>query len=167
MRVQVQVDAPEAGAAGGRGLSIYSRLEDAPEGSAWTLHAQGVLGEAAAEAAQDAAQDRDSELEVWPPAGGEAIDLSGLYARLQARGYGYGPSFQGLVEAWRVGDAVVGRAVLPEALSSSAESYGLHPALLDAALHVREFCAGGGRQRRFGAAAVRVVAGEAGRDRCA
>ena len=29
-----------------------------------------------------------------------------------------------------------GRAVLPEALSSSAEDYGLHPALLDAALHV-------------------------------
>ena len=29
-----------------------------------------------------------------------------------------------------------GRAVLPEALSSSAEEYGLHPALLDRALHV-------------------------------
>ena len=138
VRLQVQVDAPEAGAAGGRSLSIYSRLEDASEGASWTLHAQGVLGEAAeAGAVQDAAQ--DSELEVWPPAGGEAIDLSGLYARLQARGYGYGPSFQGLVEAWRVGDAVVGRAVLPEALSSSAESYGLHPALLDAALHVVSF----------------------------
>ena len=55
---------------------------------------------------------------------------------MQARGYGYGPSFQGLREAWRVGDAVYGRAVLPEALSESAEEYGLHPALLDAALHV-------------------------------
>ena len=29
-----------------------------------------------------------------------------------------------------------GRAVLPEALSESAQAYGLHPALLDAALHV-------------------------------
>ncbi|MCK1410032.1 polyketide synthase dehydratase domain-containing protein, partial [Bradyrhizobium sp. 76] len=63
-------------------------------------------------------------------------DLTGHYARLQARGYGYGPMFQGLVEAWRVGEAVYGRAVLPEALSESAESYSLHPALLDAALHV-------------------------------
>src|SRR6185369_3432893 len=52
------------------------------------------------------------------------------------RGYGYGPSFQGLCEAWRVGDEVYGRVVLPDALSSSAEGYGLHPALLDAALHV-------------------------------
>ena len=43
---------------------------------------------------------------------------------MQAHGYGYGPSFQGLREAWRVGDAVYGRAVLPEALSESAEDYG-------------------------------------------
>ena len=68
--------------------------------------------------------------------GGTSIDLAGFYPVLQARGYGYGPSFQGLREAWRVGDTVYGRAVLPDALSSSAEQYGLHPALLDAALHV-------------------------------
>ncbi len=50
VRVQVQVEAPDAGADGRRGLSIYSRPEDAPEGTAWTLHAQGVLS--AAEATQ-------------------------------------------------------------------------------------------------------------------
>ncbi|PMX21968.1 polyketide synthase dehydratase domain-containing protein, partial [Pseudomonas sp. MPR-R2A4] len=44
VRLQVRVDALEAGAAGGgRGLSIYSRAEDAPEGASWTLHAQGTL----------------------------------------------------------------------------------------------------------------------------
>ena len=43
VRVQVQVDAPEAGEEDRRGLSIYSRLEEAAEGTAWTLHAQGVL----------------------------------------------------------------------------------------------------------------------------
>src|SRR5205085_8699266 len=78
-------------------------------------------------------------LEVWPPTGGTSIDLTGHYAALAARGYGYGPSFQGLVEAWRVGDAVYGRAVLAEALTSSADEYGLHPALLDSALHVLSF----------------------------
>ena len=136
VRLQVQVDGAEA--AGGRGLNIYSRAEDAPEGGSWTLHAQGVLGEAAE---QEAAQDNieASGLDVWPPVGGQPIDLSGHYARLAARGYGYGPMFQGLVEAWRVGDAVVGRAVLAEALWPSAESYGLHPALLDSALHVLSF----------------------------
>ena len=33
VRVQVQVDAPEAGEEGRRALSIYSRLEEAPEGT--------------------------------------------------------------------------------------------------------------------------------------
>src|SRR5262249_26253948 len=105
VRLQVQGDAPEAGEEGRRSLSIYSRLDDASEGSPWTLQAQGVLSlapDAAAEA-------EETGLAAWPPAGGTSIDLSGLYAALQARGYGYGPSFQGLREAWRVGDAVYGR----------------------------------------------------------
>ena len=62
-----------------------------------------------------------------------------FFPALAARGYGYGPSFQGLVEAWRVGEVVYGRAVLAEALTSSADEYGLHPALLDSALHVLSF----------------------------
>ncbi|HJX21968.1 MAG TPA: type I polyketide synthase, partial [Steroidobacteraceae bacterium] len=132
VRVQVQVDAPEAGEEDRRGLSIFSRLEDAPDGTAWRLHAQGVLSRAETTAALP----EEVGLEAWPPVGGTPIDLTGLYTTLQAHGFGYGPSFQGLREAWRVGDAVYGRAVLPEALSGSAEAYGLHPALLDAALHV-------------------------------
>ena len=147
VQVQVQVDAPEAGAAGRRGLSIYSRVEAASEASPWTLQAQGVLGLAAPEAGTaamaEAEATEESGLEAWPPAGGISIELAGFYAGLQARGYGYGPSFQGLREAWRVGDEVYGRAVLPEALSDSAEAYGLHPALLDAALHVLGLVAGG------------------------
>ena len=130
--MQVQVDAPEAGEDGRRALSIYSRLEEASEGSAWTLHAQGMLSGAEATAALP----EEAGLAAWPPVGGTPIELTGLYSTLQAHGFGYGPAFQGLREAWRVGDAVYGRAVLPEALSESAEAYGLHPALLDAALHV-------------------------------
>ena len=132
VRVQVQVDAPEAGEDGRRALSIYSRLEEASEGTAWTLHAQGMLSGAEATAALP----EEVGLAAWPPVGGTPIELTGLYSTLQAHGFGYGPAFQGLREAWRVGDAVYGRAVLPEALSESAEAYGLHPALLDAALHV-------------------------------
>src|SRR5262249_55970934 len=138
VRVQVQVDAPEAGEEGRRGLSIYSRLEEAAEGTAWTLQAQGVLSLAPEAAAEE------SGLEAWPPVGGTAIDLTGLYSALQAHGYDYGPSFQGLREAWRVGQAVYGRAVLPDALTESAEGYGVHPALLDAALHVLGLADDGG-----------------------
>ena len=152
VRVQVQLDGPE-GEDGRRALSIYSRAEDAPEEASWTLHAQGVLSSAEEAAAAD-----ETGLAAWPPAGGEPIDLTGHYAALAARGYGYGPSFQGLREAWRVGDAVYGRVVLAEALTSSADEYGLHPALLDSALHVLGLVDGGrGCRRGFAAAAVRVV----------
>ena len=91
-----------------------------------------------------AAMPEEVGLEAWPPVGGTPIDLTGLYSTLQAHGLGYGPAFQGLREAWRVGEAVYGRAVLPEALSESAEGYGLHPALLDAALHVLGLAEAGG-----------------------
>ena len=112
VRVQVQVDAPEAGEDGRRALSIFSRLEAAPEDAPWALHAQGVLSRADVPVATV----EEVGLEVWPPMGGTPIELTGLYSTLQAHGFGYGPAFQGLREAWRVGEVVYGRAVLPEAL---------------------------------------------------
>src|SRR5262249_12639895 len=71
VRVQVQVDAPAEGEEGRRGLSIYSRLEDASEGVQWPLQAQGVLS-----LAQEAAA-AETGFEVWPPVGGTPIDLPG------------------------------------------------------------------------------------------
>ena len=58
----------------------------------------------------------------------------GLYEGLAAGGYGYGPAFRGLRAAWRRGDEVFAEVALPEE-SPAAGSFGLHPALLDAALH--------------------------------
>ena len=95
-----------------RGLSIYSRLEDAPAVS---------LDAACAGRAEFGGRSRGGgrdRARGMAACGREPIDLTGLYAALPARGYGYGPSFQGLREAWRVGDAVYGRVVLAEALSS-------------------------------------------------
>ena len=93
VRLQVQVDAPEAGAEGSRSLSIYSRLEDASEGASWTLHAQGVLGRCGARSR--ARRWGDSGLEVWPPAGGESIDLTGHYARCRLAGTAMGRRSRG------------------------------------------------------------------------
>ena len=144
MRVQVQVDAPE-GEDGRRGLSIYSRLEDASEG-AWRLHAQGVLS------MQEAAGE-ETGLEAWPPVGGRPIDLTGLYATMQAHGYDYGPSFQGLREAWRVGEAVYGRAELPEAVGLGGRLRGASSAAGCGAACIGTG-AGRRRRRRIGADAV-------------
>ncbi|MBW5486581.1 SDR family NAD(P)-dependent oxidoreductase, partial [Streptomyces bambusae] len=76
-----------------------------------------------------------AELAVWPPAGARRVDLGGFYAGLAEAGYGYGPAFQGLKAAWRLGEEVYAEVVLAPAQQEEAAAFGLHPALLDASLH--------------------------------
>ncbi|MGW7256866.1 SDR family NAD(P)-dependent oxidoreductase [Streptomyces sp. NPDC054834] len=120
--LRVTVDAPDP--AGRRAVTVHSRAEDAS--GAWTRHAVGTLSRAAAEP-------RPFDTAQWPPAGAEPVDLADFYASVAAEGLGYGPVFQGLKAAWRAGDDLYAEAQLPEGVDGSA--YGLHPALLDAALH--------------------------------
>ncbi|MYT56926.1 SDR family NAD(P)-dependent oxidoreductase, partial [Streptomyces sp. SID7834] len=60
----------------------------------------------------------------------------GLYDRLAGTGYGYGEVFQGLRAMWRRGEELYAEAALPDGARTTAGAFGLHPALLDAALHV-------------------------------
>jgi acyl transferase domain-containing protein/acyl carrier protein len=122
--LQVLVGPDEAGR---RAVSVYSRAEDAPAEAPWLKHATGVLTAAVAAAA--------GSLDSWPPEGALEIDLEQAYDRLSARGYGYGPAFQGLQAAWRRGDEIFAEVALPADTARSASSYGLHPALLDTAMH--------------------------------
>ncbi|MFI1801942.1 SDR family NAD(P)-dependent oxidoreductase [Streptomyces sp. NPDC020379] len=123
--VQLVVDGPQGD--GRRELSVYARRADAPGGS-WTRHASGVL-------VPGAARDDVAELSAWPPAGAQTVDIDGLYERLAATGLAYGPVFRGLLAAWRRGDEVFAEVALPEEARGEAGLYGLHPALLDTALH--------------------------------
>ena len=50
-------------------------------------------------------------------------------------GFDYGPAFQGLSAAWRDGEEIFAEVSLPEEQRAEAGRFGLHPALLDAALH--------------------------------
>jgi len=109
---------------GRRTIAVHSRPRDVPFDEPWTRHASGVLGDA-----EIAQTDLGGQ---WPPAGAEPLDLAGFYQRLAAAGFGYGPAFQGLRAAWQVGGDVCTEVRLPHA---DAVRYGLHPALLDAALH--------------------------------
>ncbi|WP_324616682.1 SDR family NAD(P)-dependent oxidoreductase [Streptomyces sp. NRRL F-5065] len=93
----------------------------------WTPHAEGVLLPDAPVSAFDTA--------VWPPEGAVAAELDGAYERLLTQGYAYGPAFQGLCGAWRRDGEIYADIALPETAGADAEHYGLHPALLDAALH--------------------------------
>ena len=131
--VRLQLFAGEPDGTGARAFALYSRDDAAAEDAPWTCHATGLLG-----AGKDpgVAADSGVALEEWPPAGAAAVDLTEFYPKLASQGFGYGPAFQGLVEAWRKGSTLYGRAVLPERIAATAGDYGIHPALLDAGLHL-------------------------------
>ncbi|WTW92288.1 SDR family NAD(P)-dependent oxidoreductase [Streptomycetaceae bacterium NBC_01309] len=131
--VQIQVAVSAADESGQRGLGVYSRPAGAEQDRPWTRHAEGVLG-----AAQDGAPAMP-DLAVWPPADAEVLDMTGFYAAADAAGYGYGPAFQNLRAAWRRGDVVYADVQLSEAERTDAGRFGVHPALLDAALHANGY----------------------------
>ncbi|MFD8285511.1 type I polyketide synthase [Streptomyces solisilvae] len=132
IQLRLTVGAPDA--SGRRTLEVYSRPEpDAHRGGdasevPWSRHAGGVL------APGDAA-DSGEDLSVWPPAEAVALDVDDLYERFAAGGFGYGPAFQGLAAAWRRGEEVFAELRLDRRQHADAALFGLHPALLDAALH--------------------------------
>ncbi|MFG2905891.1 type I polyketide synthase [Kitasatospora sp. NPDC048286] len=129
VELQLRVAAPDA--SGRRALTLHARSQDAAPGEPWTRHAAGTLTAGPADAGR-AAEAGQAE---WPPAGARALELDGLYEGLAEHGFGYGPAFQGLRAAWRRGDEVFAEVALPEELADQAAGFGLHPALLDAALH--------------------------------
>ncbi|PWW60494.1 polyketide synthase 12 [Actinokineospora spheciospongiae] len=121
--VTVQVVVGDPDDSGVRAVSVHSRGDDGP----WTRHASGAL---TAEAPAPAA-----DLAEWPPPGAEPVPVDAVYPGFAERGYHYGPAFRGLRAAWRRGGEVFAEVALPESEHAAAAAFGLHPALLDAALH--------------------------------
>ncbi|MET8204052.1 type I polyketide synthase, partial [Micromonospora taraxaci] len=121
-RIEVQVRTGADDGSGRRTITVHA----SPDGTRWTTHATGTLS--TAETLDEATPT------TWPPAGSEAIDTTGLYDALRRRGLDYGPAFRGLRQAWLGADGAVHAEVeLPSTVDGSR--YGVHPALLDTALH--------------------------------
>jgi len=134
VEVQVVVD-PDDGS-GSRNVGVFSRVAGAM-GTAWTRHAFGSVRQDSASGAVPESPAL-ADLTVWPPADAEAISVEGFYDVLAGTGFGYGPAFQGLRSVWKSTDGVVfAEVTLPEGVDGS--KFGLHPALLDAALHAVVF----------------------------
>ncbi|MFD4697914.1 type I polyketide synthase [Streptomyces niveus] len=112
---------------GVRPVQVSSRPADGADGQLWTSHATGVLLPGERTAGFDFRQ--------WPPEGSESIPVDELYDRFAGRGYEYGDAFRGLRSAWRRGDETFADVELPTQQRALAERFGLHPALLDSALH--------------------------------
>nr|AXL05988.1 polyketide synthase [uncultured bacterium] len=136
VRVQVALSGPDEH--GSRNVGVYSLREDAAgDGGvdSWTRHASGVLtlpdraGRAGA----------GFDFAAWPPPEARPVDITGGYELLAQVGYGYGTTFQAVRAVWRRGsgdnEEVFAEVALPEGHRKEAGRFGLHPALLDAALH--------------------------------
>jgi acyl transferase domain-containing protein/acyl carrier protein len=169
--VQVQVRAGARDDDGTRRVTVSSRLDRDDTGDAeWTTNAAGVL-------TADLAPPAAAATAEWPPAGAEPVPVADAYERLRECGYAYGPVFQGLRAAWRRDGELFAEVALPAATTPDANLFGLHPALLDAAMHagllapgphdgetVLPFSWRGVRLHARGAAALRVRLTPAGQD---
>ena len=93
----------------------------------WRLHATGTVRE-----------EPEPALPAPFPAHlvrrGDAIAPARFYRCLDACGLSYGPAFRGIEELWRAGDEVFAKIALPAGLDGAG--YRIHPAFLDACLHV-------------------------------
>ncbi|MFD5703209.1 SDR family NAD(P)-dependent oxidoreductase, partial [Streptomyces lasiicapitis] len=137
--VQMQLAVGAADTFGRRPVNLYSRPQAVPSSDGpsedlwsdepWQRHATGTLAPA------PAARPADADLTQWPPADAERAETDALYDSLAAAGFSYGPAFQGLRSVWRRGDELFAEVALPDEERADAAEYGLHPALLDAALH--------------------------------
>ncbi|GGU99719.1 polyketide synthase [Streptomyces litmocidini] len=125
VQIQLALDAPDD--SGSRRFTVHARPAD--DGQApWKRHAGGILAHGGRPA--------PSDLTEWPPAGAEPYGaVDGLYDRMAEVGLGYGPAFQGLKTVWRRGRDLFAEVALEREAHGEADRFGLHPALLDAALH--------------------------------
>ncbi|MER6625978.1 type I polyketide synthase, partial [Streptomyces sp. NPDC000931] len=131
---RIQVTVGEADEAGRRSVAVHSRPDGDDERGPWTLHAHGTLADGTTVARSG------FDVSVWPPKDARAVDVTDCYELLAEAGLRYGPVFRGLRAAWRRGDEVFAEVALDENVDGG--TYGLHPALFDAALHA-SFAFGG------------------------
>nr|WP_256914764.1 SDR family NAD(P)-dependent oxidoreductase [Streptomyces hilarionis] len=114
---------------GRRIFALHSRPDDAGDDEPWLRHATGTLAEQGP--AQSAA---DSPEGVWPPEGAAEIPVDDFYPDLAEAGFAYGPVFRGLRALWSRDGEMFAEVRLPDEAGDTDSGFGVHPALLDAAL---------------------------------
>ncbi|MEV0621148.1 type I polyketide synthase [Nonomuraea sp. NPDC050404] len=128
--VQVQVRVGGSDERGRRPVSVHAR-PDGEEKQPWIRHADGHLA-----VDEPAAMTEAFDTAVWPPTGAEPVSLAGFYEGRAADGFEYGPAFRGVTAVWRSGSDLYAEIGLPEQDAADAGAFGMHPALMDAVLHL-------------------------------
>ncbi|MCX5612951.1 amino acid adenylation domain-containing protein [Streptomyces sp. NBC_00047] len=127
-RLRLQIAVTDIDGHGRRQATVHTHPDsDTHPDTPWTTHATAQL--------THGAPPNDPEPLDWAAAveSAQHVSLDGFYERFRERGLDYGPAFQGLSALWRHGDELYAVLRLPEDLRP--EGFGIHPALLDAALH--------------------------------
>ncbi|WP_405833192.1 SDR family NAD(P)-dependent oxidoreductase [Streptomyces sp. NBC_01176] len=124
--VEVSVEVVTAGPA--PEITVHGRPRGRQDPD-WTLHATA--------SAAGPVPAPPAPLPVWPEAVA-SVWSTRTYERLSALGLGYGPAFQGVRSAvpTTVEGELLARLSLPTVAREKSDAYPVHPALLDAALHV-------------------------------
>ncbi|MFF1714066.1 amino acid adenylation domain-containing protein [Streptomyces sp. NPDC058268] len=126
--LRIQIAVSDIDGNGHRQVTVHTHPDpDTHPDTPWVTHAIAQL-------THDVST-RDPESVDWAAVveSAEHMSLDGFYERFRERGLDYGPAFQGLSDLWRQGDELYAVLRLPESLRP--EGFGIHPALLDAALH--------------------------------
>ncbi|HRI71242.1 MAG TPA: type I polyketide synthase, partial [Polyangium sp.] len=116
--LQIRVAAPDE--RGKRPIVFHARGETS---ETWTRIGFGVLG---------TSHHGSFMQETWPPRGAEVIDVASFYENLEALRLSYQMPFRGLQTMWKRGNDLFAEVALP---ADEPNLFGIHPALLDAALH--------------------------------
>lgn len=124
--VAVQAIVGQPDGEGRRAVAIFARAADR-QGS-WVRHATGRVV-----AGGDAPAGSDTAAEC-PAPGAIAVGVDDIYRLLAAAGLGYGPAFRRLSAVWRDGADLVAE-VGPVERADAAAGFGIHPVLLDGAVH--------------------------------
>ncbi|MEU4836583.1 polyketide synthase dehydratase domain-containing protein, partial [Streptosporangium sp. NPDC023615] len=123
--IQLQVKVSPQDEDDRRTVLVCARPDDVD--APWTEHVRATVS--------FTGPDAQFDLSEWPPRGALPVPVEDAYERFAGAGLAYGPAFRGLSAMWRRGDTLFAEVVLPEQARSNVARYGLHPALLDAALH--------------------------------
>ncbi|MFE6093642.1 type I polyketide synthase [Streptomyces massasporeus] len=136
LHLQVRVGEPDTD--GRRVLTVHARPDESD--ASWTCHAHGLLSDT------PLVPPADTEPTPWPPADAEPLagldpdsgqsahPAEELYERFATAGVHYGPAYRRLTRMWRRADELFAEVALDSDTEPHAEGFGLHPALLEAAL---------------------------------
>jgi acyl transferase domain-containing protein/acyl carrier protein len=137
--LQVTLGAPDE--SGQRTLGIFSSPDNGSsveEERTWTRHARGTLARATQASLNGLTELEDQArlftADNWPPPGAEPLSVEDLYDYFAGVGLQYGPTFLSVQAAWRRGEEAFTEVRLPQAQSTGARDFCIHPALLDCAL---------------------------------